>query len=88
MLIPNAFTPNGDGVNDLFRAVPCEGCGTLAKMTIYDRWGNLVYEGTQNPAWDGRKDGELAPPDVYVWIIEVQCGEGNIKKTGGVALLR
>jgi gliding motility-associated-like protein len=88
VLIPNAFTPNGDGVNDLFRAVPCEGCGTLAKMTIYDRWGNLVYEGTQNPAWDGRKDGELAPPDVYVWIIEVQCGEGNIKKTGGVALLR
>ena len=88
IVMPNAFTPNGDGVNDVFRAVPLEGGGMLASLTVYDRWGQKVYESSEEAAWDGFLQGKEAQADVYLWVIEILCGSETTKKVGEVTLLR
>lgn len=87
ILMPNAFTPNGDGTNDVFRAVPFEDGGALALLTIYDRWGQKIYE-SEEAAWDGTLQGREAQADVYVWVIEILCGDERVKKVGEVTLMR
>jgi|GEM_PF-865867 len=89
---PNAFTPNGDGANDLFRPVfPCE--IVSSSMKIYSRWGEKVFE-TNNAemGWDGRINGVDAPSDVYVWWVEyeaIRSGEqSRFVEKGEVTLLR
>jgi len=70
--IPNAFTPNDDGVNDTFT-----GKGIFIKefeMSIFDRWGNLIFLSTNiSKGWDGRANhgNEIAQQDVYVYVIKV-----------------
>ena len=88
--IPNAFTPNGDGDNDVFTIVPYEGTEVIERLTIYNRWGQRIYVGTgANASWDGTSDGKPAPADVYVWLLEVNCsGEEKGVRHGDVTLLR
>lgn len=86
--IPNAFTPNGDGANDVFQVVEREGGEVVSGLEIYDRWGEKVYENRGNSFWDGTIDGKPAPSDVYVYIVSVQCGELLGKRVGDVTLLR
>jgi gliding motility-associated-like protein len=66
---PNAFTPNGDGINDGFIGVG-EGISKY-EMWIFDRWGNMIYYTDDiNKPWDGKvagKSGEIVQQDVYVW---------------------
>ena len=68
LYVPNAFTPNGDGKNEMFKAY-----GTLIKvfhMLIFDRWGNLIFESSSlGRGWDGTFKGEKVMNDVYVWKI-------------------
>jgi gliding motility-associated-like protein len=87
--IPNAFTPDGDGNNDVFAVVPYEGLEVISRLTIYNRWGQKVYEASgQNAAWDGTTFGDPAPSDVYIWLLEVLCdGERKVRK-GDVTVLR
>ena len=72
--VPNAFTPNGNGVNDLFTA---KGVGILQyQMWIFDRWGQQIYTTTDiYGGWDGKvqngASGAQAQEDTYVWLIEV-----------------
>lgn len=63
---PNAFTPNGDGINDVFQAVGHE--LTEAEFTVFDRWGAALFNSMNlNDAWDGSlMDGNAAPTGVYV----------------------
>jgi gliding motility-associated-like protein len=89
---PNAFTPNGDGFNDVF--IPFfEGVGSM-NMKIYDRWGGLVFESTEpNKGWDGNfATGETAPIGVYTWLIELKFNSfGTIRsqiENGTLTLLR
>lgn len=89
--VPNAFTPNGDGVNDFFKA---EGVDILLReftMTIYNRWGDLVFE-TTNPkqGWDGKHHGKDAPQGTYVYKIVTRSETKNEKHeiVGHVNLLR
>jgi len=86
--IPNAFTPNGDGKNDVFRVVKHEGSEVVSSLEIYDRWGEKVYENRGDSYWDGTIDGKPAPSDVYVYIVKVTCGELVGKRVGDVTLLR
>ncbi len=87
--IPNAFTPNGDGSNDVFRVVPHEGADVVLSLQIYDRWGQKVYEGSgPNAQWDGKIRDKPAPSDVYVWIIDIECGGLRIHRSRDVTLLR
>ena len=86
--IPNAFTPNGDGVNDVFRVVPFEGVEAIGGLAIYDRWGEKVYEGYGDVFWDGQIKGKPGPSDVYVYRIDVLCDGETQSIWGDVALLR
>ncbi|MFN0037381.1 MAG: gliding motility-associated C-terminal domain-containing protein, partial [Saprospiraceae bacterium] len=87
--IPNAFTPNGDGSNDLFRVVPHEGAEVVFSLRVYDRWGQKLYEGAgPNAQWDGRIGDKLAPSDVYVWVLEYECGGQRHVESKDVTLLR
>lgn len=88
VFIPNAFSPNGDGLNDLFR--PTSLFINAMELEIYDRWGNLVYEGTDFVnGWDGRLDGKDLPADTYGYIMRLFCvGGANVLKKGNVTLVR
>jgi len=70
LYIPNAFSPNTDGVNDEFKP---QGDGILTfKMMIFDRWGNMIFFTEDiNKGWDGRANGgkEVAQMDTYVYVI-------------------
>lgn len=75
---PNAFSPNNDGLNDLFLAVAkSPNVSSIKRLVIYDRWGNPVY-GRSNfhvidseKAWDGTKNGKALPPGTYPYLAEV-----------------
>jgi gliding motility-associated-like protein len=88
--IPNAFTPNGDGSNDVFRLAVSEGIARIESFEIWDRWGKKVFESTEPDAsWDGRVDGENAASDVYVYKIRWRRGDGSlVPASGEVTLLR
>lgn len=89
---PNAFTPNGDGVNDTYK--PLFFCPVLTThFIVFNRWGQKVFE-TRDPdkAWDGKVNGKDAPSDVYGWRVEYEAiREGSQQKLtakGDVTLLR
>lgn len=75
LYVPNAFTPNDDGLNDGFRAI---GVGIIEfKLQIFDRWGALIFETNDiNTPWDGSVNGkgdyESTKQEVYVWKAEVK----------------
>ncbi|MFL9485356.1 PKD domain-containing protein [Chitinophagaceae bacterium LWZ2-11] len=86
--VPNAFTPNGDGVND---QIFVRGFG-IAKMTwrIFNRWGTMVFASTSSAqGWDGRYKGVMQPQDVYTYVLELQFSDGTkFSKKGDITLLR
>lgn len=86
--VPNAFTPNGDGIND---KVFVRGFG-IAKMNfrIYNRWGQLVFQSAdQANGWDGRFKGELQPMDSFGYTLEVEFSNGaRVTKKGDITLVR
>lgn len=68
--LPDAFTPNGDGINDVFEIFN-KSDFTSITMRVYNRWGELVHEGRdQNHGWDGTFKGVAQSQDVYVYFIE------------------
>jgi gliding motility-associated-like protein len=85
---PNAFTPNGDGLNDAFKPE-----GTLMqefKMKIYNRAGNLLFEtDDQESGWDGFYEGKEMPFNTYIYKIEAVDNIGkSFNQTGKVLLIR
>lgn len=88
--VPNAFTPNGDGINDVFRVK--EGYQSIVsfKAQVFSRWGKKLYEWTDlNGGWDGKSGGKDVPPGAYYLNIQARGADGrnyNIKKT--INLLR
>jgi gliding motility-associated-like protein len=92
--IPNTFSPNGDGVNDVFYPRG-ESLSNIQSMRVFNRWGQLVFEKRDFPAnsaasgWDGTFNGRPAPVDVYVYTIEVVCDNAQlIALNGNVTLVR
>ncbi len=88
-MIPNAFTPNGDGRNDFFNVVT-KGLIEIVQFRVYNRWGQLVYNNT-NPSqgWDGNVNGRPAPSDVYVYTIMLRFPNGReVTESGNVTLIR
>ncbi|MCC6412303.1 MAG: gliding motility-associated C-terminal domain-containing protein [Saprospiraceae bacterium] len=88
--VPTAFTPDGDGTNDVFR--PLIICPiTEYRFEIFNRWGQKVFE-TTNPddAWDGRSNGDTpAVSDVYVWKLSYRPGTGEAsERKGQVTVVR
>lgn len=88
VFIPNAFTPNDDGINDevLVRGDNIE----LMTFRIFDRWGEMVFETEdQTVGWDGTFKGKLLNPDVYVYYLDVTCvgGDEQLIK-GNITIIR
>lgn len=86
--IPNVFTPNSDGNNDLF--LINEMCISNYTLEIFDRWGLLVYLGYEgSSAWDGRTpSGEICPVGTYYYILTSTVGMSNEKNRGFITLLK
>jgi len=89
LFIPNAFTPNGDGNNDIFRPVAI-GMKSVDAFRVYNRWGQMIYSGTGNGAgWDGTFGGRPQEAATYVWYAEgVDYLNNKIKQKGTVILIR
>lgn len=88
--VPNAFSPNGDGFNDLFQAFSnCE--MQDYQLRVYDRWGNQVYQGNDPLAgWDGRYHNQELSTGIYAWYLEFlvdEDGEERLVTEGGDVLL-
>ena len=98
VFIPNVFTPNLDGVNDIWGVHTGVGVVAVNSLQVYSRWGELVYEligelteGASNIAgdWDGTFKDEPLNSGVYVYVVEVQFLDGTIKQyKGDVTLLK
>jgi gliding motility-associated-like protein len=85
---PNAFTPNGDGLNDSFKPVSK---GVIKyEMYVYNRWGELIFTTKDlNAGWSGKINGDLAKPDVYVWKAEGKFTNGrSFELAGDITLIR
>ncbi len=89
----NAFSPNGDGVNDFF-TVQADGIlQNIQYFGIFDRWGNLIFErnnfapNTQENSWDGTYRLQQAPVGVYVYFVEILQPNGRLFKITGDVLL-
>jgi gliding motility-associated-like protein len=92
--IPNVFTPDGDGKNDILM-VRSKGVGTVRSFKIYSRWGELIFEKTNFPpnnplyGWDGKIKGILGTAEVYVYIAEVTCdNDEKYFLKGNVSILK
>jgi gliding motility-associated-like protein len=89
IFIPNAFSPNGDGVNDIF--IPRSSIEFISiQLLIYDRWGIKVFESTTvAEGWNGEYKNQPAQPDAYGYYFIGECAEGEkITLKGNVTLLR
>ena len=84
---PNAFSPNGDGLNDIFRVVP-SGIAFTEWFKIYNRSGELVFQTNKWLAgWDGRKNGKTQPDGTYVWIVKGMDKNGKVIVRKGTVML-
>ncbi len=69
VFVPDAFTPNGDGINDLLKWQG--GSNIEAQMKVFDRWGEVIFASTNSsPYWDGTYQGKLCSPATYTWSLE------------------
>jgi gliding motility-associated-like protein len=94
VFIPNTFSPNGDGSNDIFYP---RGTGlfSIKSARVFNRWGEIVYEKNDffandtRAGWDGTYKGRKLTPDVYVYIIEVLCDNNTtLPFKGNIALIK
>lgn len=86
--IPNAFSPNGDGINDKWE-VPLLNAFPLARIQVFNRYGQIVFSGNGGSnfiAWDGTHKGKPVPVGVYYYVIDI--GQGFSRKQGWVTILR
>jgi gliding motility-associated-like protein len=94
VFMPNTFSPNGDGANDVLYPRGT-GLDRVRVLRVFNRWGEVVFERNDFPVnnaasgWDGTSKGKKANPDVYVYQLEVFCSNGELLKfSGNVALIK
>jgi gliding motility-associated-like protein len=93
---PNVFSPNNDGMNDVWGiGVDEANIMTLAAVVIYDRWGGVVYDDQNIPLenfasiWDGRQNGQLVAPGVYTFLLRLILADDTVEsKAGTITVLR
>jgi gliding motility-associated-like protein len=94
VFVPNTFSPNGDGRNDVFY-VRGKGLERVKTLRVFNRWGEIVFEQKDFPVnqesygWKGDYKGQKANPDVYIYQVEVFCDNSEIIRfEGNVALIQ
>lgn len=87
--LPSAFTPNGDGLNDIVRPYLI-GMKSLKSFSIFNRWGSLIFYSTkEGEGWDGKSKGVTQDPGVYVWMLEFYTTDNKlITEKGTITLIR
>lgn len=95
LYIPNGFSPNGDGINEIFSVFANTPEVTLRNLAIYDRWGNALFHAHDLPVndpsrgWDGSFRGKVMDPGVYVYVIEAEWPDGSLRLfKGDLTLVR
>ncbi len=87
IMVPTAFTPNGDGLNDFLRPVPL-GVKEIRYFKVFNRWGQLVYDSrAANPLWDGTVKGMKQASQSYIWMAEGVSISGEIITRKGTSVL-
>lgn len=93
--IPNAFTPNDDGVNDRFNVSGNDFVALVETMRIFDRWGNQICSlenldpGNPDDGWDGTANNQDLNPGVYVYCLRIRFTDGSFEnRCGDITLLR
>jgi gliding motility-associated-like protein len=88
IFVPNAFSPNGDGNNDVL-FVYGNTIQTM-KLVIYNQYGQKVFESRdQHTGWDGTMNGRMQPVGVYVYYLEATLQDGKkVNKKGSITLIR
>ncbi|HXO74069.1 MAG TPA: gliding motility-associated C-terminal domain-containing protein, partial [Puia sp.] len=85
--LPNAFTPNGDGHNDLFRPLHSPYLRNYL-LVVYNRWGQPVYSSHDYiNGWDGTSNGQPLPAGTYAWSVQYENFEGQKRSLRGVVVL-
>ena len=87
LYIPNAFSPNDDGINDVFQALGND--FEILEFKVFDRWGTLVHNSVA--PWSGdRLDGKCYPQGLYVYLLNIRINRLNVYRLfkGNVTLLR
>jgi len=89
VFVPNAFSPDGDGVNDVFRVKVFDRISDF-RMSVYNRWGQLIYVNTDvNDGWRGDLKGQPLPPGTYLWTITyLDNTHQAIQQQGSVILIK
>ena len=91
--IPSAFSPNGDGINDIFTIFTGTGISTIQSFKVFDRWGNLVFQALDFPSnqenfgWDGKFQNRLFNNQIFLYFVEIELPDGTIKKLSGEVVL-
>lgn len=90
--VPNVFSPNTDGINDLLPIFAGEEASLVKTFRVFSRWGELLYEANDflpnDPnGWTGEFKGQVAAQGIYVWTTEVEFLDGIIKSYSGDVLL-
>jgi gliding motility-associated-like protein len=95
IFVPNVFTPNDDGENDNFYPNTAKNVKKVNYLRVFNRWGALVFENKdfqaneQYNGWNGKHNGVVLSPDVYVWVMEVELRNGVIEVyKGDVTLMK
>lgn len=89
VFIPNAFSPNADGRNDVFMVYGGKSVDQVASIKVFDRWGALLYDGDGSKSWDGTFKGKKMPAGVYTYLIEMIFIDGEkLLYNGDVTILR
>ncbi len=85
--VPNAFSPNGDGLNDIFRVIPA-GITNTDWFRVFNRFGELVFETNQwLKGWDGTFKGKKQPVGNYVWMLKGMDKNGKVVEMKGTVML-
>jgi gliding motility-associated-like protein len=88
IVVPNAFTPNGDGLNDVIKVIHNSTIYSLNYFKIYNRAGKLIFE-TKNidEGWDGKLNGSIAESDAYYWLAEYNTWDNLVYQVKGSFIL-
>ncbi len=93
IFVPNVFTPNGDGLNDILSVYTIDGDAEVMSMEVYDRWGGLIWRGEDirvnnaGDGWDAAIDTGVLNPGVYVWLLRIRFSDGEERSFSGDVLL-
>jgi gliding motility-associated-like protein len=88
LLLPNLFSPNGDGVNDFFNPIENKGY-VINHIAIYNRWGNLVHQAeVPKILWDGKFEKATVPAGVYYWVMQYEHMKETKIKKGFLTLMK